>query len=376
LARGLADRVREEIRDGRWPVEARLPTDRELARTHGVGMNTVRRALAELAAEGLVDRRHGSGTYVVGAPASPVRSDLIGVLVPTTRRYYPDLIAGVESVLHDHSAQLLLRSAEHRPARELNQIDELMAYEPAGLIITPSLFGVVDPVAYIARLEALRPPVVLAERIPTRYADAPLSFVSTDAARGGVLAVRHLHGLGRRRIGLLSSRNTATSEDVHAGFQAAMKKFGLAAVSGSVVRMPDWEDEDLRRYAECARAAGLDGLVCVADENAARVLPHLREVGIDVPSDISVVTFGDDTAQSAEVPLTALAQPRYEVGRLAAQILLRHIEVGDDAMITQVRVEPKLIVRESCGAGRMTEHSEAATGRRERASRNGVTRNA
>ena len=100
LTLGLASTVREQILSGKWPHQSRLPADSELARSYSVGMNTVRRALSVLVGEGLVERRRGSGTYVVGAPTRRDKPILVGLFVPSIRRYFSDLVAGVESVVH------------------------------------------------------------------------------------------------------------------------------------------------------------------------------------------------------------------------------------------------------------------------------------
>jgi DNA-binding LacI/PurR family transcriptional regulator len=363
LTSALAESVRDEILSGKWPLQARLPTDGELARTHGVGMNTVRRALATLASEGLVERRRGSGTYVIGTPAQAAAPIVAGVLVPTTRHYFPEMLAGIESVLGAHGGQLMLRITENQPARqrgELRQVDELLAQSPAGLILAPTLVGEVDPEAYIRRLAAISIPLVLAERIPERYADSPLSYVSSDPRRGGYLAVRHLQEIGCRRIGLLSSRNTATSEGFYEGFSQAVSDYGLDS-DGPVLRMPGYRDEHFAAYAERARAQRPDGIVCLGDVNAKRLLPHLRERGIAVPADISLITYEDEVARDAEVPLTAMVPPRYEVGRMAAQILLRRIELGPGAPVTHVTLEPQLVLRASTAATVTAATKTAAT---------------
>src|SRR5699024_3389700 len=228
LTRGLITTVRAEVMSGKWPLHARLPTDDALARAHGVGRNTVRRALRALVAEGLLERRHGSGTFVVGAPALVDEpTPVIGMLVPTTRRYFPDLIAGVESVIRRSGGHLLLRSTEQDQSRELHLLDALLAQRPSALVVAPTLFGVVDPDAYLRRLNQLRLPLVVVERVPDGRDGRQLSYVATDTWEGARLAVEHLSGLGRRRVGLLSPRNTATSEQVLAGFRAAVVEHGL-----------------------------------------------------------------------------------------------------------------------------------------------------
>src|SRR4051812_30046058 len=118
--RVLANGLRERIGDGRWSVGSRLPTEQELSRHHDVGVNTVRRAISVLVNEGLVQRRQGSGTYVVAVPAqSRPQQRFIGVLVPSTSYFYPKVIEGIERVISQAGARVLLSSSEYDVQREV-----------------------------------------------------------------------------------------------------------------------------------------------------------------------------------------------------------------------------------------------------------------
>lgn len=363
LTLGVAGSLRDEVLSGRWPQQARLPADQELARTYGVGMNTVRRAMSLLVTEGLVDRRPGSGTYVIGVPATIARPLLIGLFVPSVRRYFPDLIAGVESVVRHHGGHLVLRSTEYEPTRELREIDELLTQPLDGLVLAPTLAGPVDPLDYLRRIEQIDIPVVLTERMPLD-ATAPLpgsdlSYVLTDTRRGGYLAVQHLYELGRRRLGLMSSRNTPTSEGFHEGFIRAVHDLGLSA-DRAIVRWPHHGEEQMEQYlADYARlivSHRIEGVVCLDDVRARRLLPHLRAAGVAVPDDVAVVAFEDAGDARAEIPLTTVVPARHEVGRIAAQILLRQIDQDGQGPAVQVVVAPQLVVRSSTvAAERSTE---------------------
>ena len=344
----VAASVRQEIVSGKWPLQARLPTDQSLAREHCVGLNTVRRALGLLVEEGLVERRRGSGSIVVAIPGA-ARSDqpMVGLMVPSTRWYYPDLIAGVEQVVGQAGGHVLLRSTEQQPAHELALLDDLVARQPTALILVPTIFGGLDPRKYLRRLESLGLPLVLAERVPAGGHGRDLSWVATDTRRGGEAAVRHLTSLGRRRIGLLSSRDTATSEELYAGFSAAVAESG-ARVDRAVLRQPEFSDEELVAYAERVRRLRLDGLVCLDDMTANRLLGPLSRQGIRVPDDLAVIAYENSVTTRNGSELSTIEPPRFEVGRLAAQVVLRALEVPDPAVV-QVSVAPRLVVRSSTG---------------------------
>ena len=347
LTLGLMAAVRAEVLSGKWPLHSRLPTDRALSRAHGVGLNTVRRALGSLADEGLLERRRGSGTFVIGSPATADGSaPVVGMLVPTTRRYFPDLIAGVESVVRQAGGHLLLRSTEQDQSRELNLLDDLVSQRPAALVVAPTLFGMVDPAVYLERLSLLELPLVVVERVPSGRHGRTLSYVATDTTEGARLAVEHLRERGRTRVGLMSPRNTATSEQILDGFRAAVAEYGLDS-ERSIVRRAGWSEAQLADYAHRVRSLGVDGLLCLGDLTAERLLPHLRRAGLSVPHDLAVVAYENEIARDAEMPLTAVVPPRFEVGRMAGELLLRQMEHGADAPTVRVGLTPPLVVRAS-----------------------------
>ena len=90
--------------------------------------------------------------------------------------------------------------------------------------------------------------------------------------------------------------------------------------------------------------------MCLGDREASGLVGVARRAGLDVPGDLAVVAYDDEVADLAEVPLTAVRPPKEELGRLAAQLLLRRLRLGPDAARHQVRIKPAVVVRDSCGA--------------------------
>lgn len=346
-SRALAGHLRAQLESGQWPVGSRLPPDHELARTYRLGINTVRRAIEDLAQIGLVERRQGSGTFVNAVPAPELNRRSVGVVVPTTQRHFPEMIEGIEEVLGDAGVTLLLACASPRLNREPERIEELIHAGVSGLVVTPSLHWSPDPSRTLSQLTGLGVPVVLAERRPVPEFVSQLSFVCTDAVGGAYAAVAHLAQAGRERIGLLSSRRTGTSADVHAGFINGLRDLDLPMISRAVMRQADWKSNDFLAYAQILRTENIDGVLCLSDVFASRLLPHLRRVGLRVPDDIAIVAYEDQVADCADIPLTAVRPRRDEVGRLAAQTLLRAMDVGKSAAVIHVNVQPTLVLRAS-----------------------------
>lgn len=338
----LAQQLRDRIAAGEWSQGERLPPEATLAATHAVGINTVRRAVGMLVDDGVVVRRQGAGTYVSARWAG--KSPVIGVIVPSHSYYFPTVVEGITEVARAAGVTLRIVSSEYDDALEIRRIRELLAAGCSGLLITPTLH-LADPTARLELLRALPIPVVLMERMPT---DSPpddgLSAVCTDIVAGGYAAVRHLARQGRRRIGFLGRRDTATADAALRGYRRAIDGLTLVDLPDAVVRRDSWDEAALADYVHRALSVGLDGVVCLGDREATALLPHLRRVGLSLPDDLALVAFDDEEAADAPLPLTAVSPPKREIGRLAASTLLRMLGRGGDRTPVRMLLQP--VVRE------------------------------
>ncbi|GAA0804893.1 GntR family transcriptional regulator [Spirilliplanes yamanashiensis] len=349
--RVLAEVLRRQVADGQWPVGGRLPTEPRLAAEHGVGVNTVRRAVGLLVAEGVVERRQGSGTYVVRRPrpASAGRR-LVGVLVPSTSYYYPRVIEGIERTLTAAGTGVVLASSDYRCDREDAQLRSLLGSGVAGLVLVPNLHLVADAQRHVDALRDLPVPYVLAERRPPAPApDDPTTYVTTHHAGGVHAAVRHLVGLGHTRIGYLGRVRTGTAQPITAGFAAAAAALGVTPVPEAVVCRESWTAGQIGEFARACRTHRVSAVFCHGDRDAATLLAHARRLGMRAPGDLAVITYDDEVAELGDPPLTAVAPPKEQVGATAAELLLRRIDGGAGVPVQRVELQPRLIVRASCG---------------------------
>ncbi|MER5641121.1 substrate-binding domain-containing protein [Kitasatospora sp. NPDC002227] len=349
--RSVAERLRQEIGEGRWPVGGRLPSEPELARVHGASVSTVRRAVAELVAEELVVRRQGSGTYVLGQGAARRRSALVGVVVPDTAFYYPRVLAGIEEELRRAGARSVIACSGYDQDRELRALADMLDAGAEGLLLVPTLAGPQTPEEYLARLAGLPVPTVLVERRGTSLGDTTES-VCTHHEAGGYDAVRHLARLGHRTIGLVLRLHSPTTEPVALGFHQAVRELGLTGAEFRAAR-EEWSPAAADRCLAWLRAAGATAAVCFGDRQAALLEAACRRAGLGVPGDLALVAYDDEIADLAEVPLTAVAPPKHLLGRTAAAVLLDRLERPEEAR-RQVLLRPAITVRDSCGAARAT----------------------
>lgn len=340
-SRRLADEMRRGIAEMRWP-DGRLPTEQELAAEQGVSVNTVRRAVALLIAEGLVYRRQGSGTYIDRPSTTSAKSGLvIGVCVPSLTYYFPRLVAAIESEIGALGGQMLLTATGYSESREQEAVQRMLATGATGLVMAPELPGS-DPRAALSHLQSLPVPVVTVERWLGRVDDQQ-EFVCTNRVAGGYAAAEHLMSLGHTAIAY-TTRKTPHGRQLATGMEGAMSGAGLEVI---YVEAPDrWEIADAAAIVDRIVERGATAVVCVADREAALLVTAARERGIDVPNELSVVSYDDEVADLADVPLTAVAPAKAEVGVLAVRALARRI-AEPNAPVVQQFVLPRLVVRGS-----------------------------
>ncbi|WP_191296871.1 GntR family transcriptional regulator [Lentzea cavernae] len=356
-----ADRLRKDIADGVYGPGDQLPVERELATTLSVSINTIRRAVGQLVHEQIVLRRQGAGTFV-RSETTPIGSGrpLVGVLVPSTTYYYPRVIDGLQRVLRGAGVGVVLVCSKYDLDVERDELRTMLETGVQGLLLVPSLHLMDDPQSYVDGLRDLPVPYVLAERRPpSPEPDDPTTFVGTDHAGGVCKAVRHLKSLGHHRIGFLGRVSTGTSEQVAAGFEQAVELLKVEAAATSCRLL--WQAQDISAYARRCVETGVTAVFCHGDRDAAALIVAARRLGLSVPGDLAVVAYDDEVAEVGDVPLTAVSPPKTEVGALAAQLLLHRIDGGRHVPSQQVLIQPRLVVRASCGSAELKLPEKAGT---------------
>jgi DNA-binding LacI/PurR family transcriptional regulator len=348
----LAGDLRRGILAGDWSPGSKLPTETQLARQTGLSLTTVRRAFDELVQQGLVERRQGAGSFVQArAPREPRERRTVGVLVPTTALYYPRVLQGIEEALSAAGASMQLSTYHYDQAEEQRDLEFLLDSGVDGLLLVPALLDVEDPQGRVDALMALPVPVVLVERHVLGAGAADRSeFVCSDHAGGAYDAVRHLHGLGHTRIALVARCANPTIEAVTHGFEQAIADLGLGRVEHLSATKQEWGDQVAADFAGRLADGGITAALVFGDREATLLERAASHRGMHIPADLALVSYDDETADLAEVPLTAVAPPKYRVGRMAAEVLLRRLAEGDACPLHQVRLRPRIVVRDSCGA--------------------------
>ncbi len=347
----LADQLRRGIIAGTWTAGEKLPTEQELARETGLSLTTVRRAFDELVAERIVVRRQGAGSFVAAArPRDERVRRRIGVLLPDTQLYYPRVLQGIDESLSAAGAALQLATYRYDPAREDDAISGLLEAGVDGLLLAPTLTGISDPLARVRELMALPVPVVLVERSLHGIGPADTTeHICSDHAGGAYDAVTHLAAAGHRRIALATRSRTVTEFGVVEGYRHAISDLGLTPDLIFSQSKDEWEADSAQTAFSALREFEVTAALVFGDREATLLEGAARRSGARVPEDLALISYDDEVADLAEVPLTAIAPPKYRIGRMAADVMLRRLVEGDACPLHQIRLRPRIVVRRSCG---------------------------
>jgi DNA-binding LacI/PurR family transcriptional regulator len=336
----------------------RIWPENKLSRSLGVSKSTVRRAICDLVDLGILRQQQGKGTFVRQAGHPNVQAfalhaiRMVGFLSPFAHYedgFMREITLGADQAL-DPKRFLMVTKHVHIPHFTEADILPGLVEKVQGLLWLSTLNA--DSCRMIAKLHARRFPLVLVDRY---LPEVPCCSVTTDNLEVGILGTRHLIELGHRRILHLTKVEAISStREREEGYVLTMRQAGLsphtARIGGSVTIQSILRD--------CF--AGTPGttptaIFCLNDSLAITCCQFLAAKNLRVPEQVSVVGVdGSPTAETFEIPLTTVAQPRRQMGFKAAR-LLEGLMMDTVKTDTRLLLQPTLIVRQSSAACRERE---------------------
>lgn len=326
-------------------------TIRDIAASAGVSVATVSRVLngrpdvKAATREMVLDtiRTHNFSTNRSARGLAGGRTNLVGITLPNLHaEYFALILSGAADTLYEQDVRAVVCPTLHQEDREVSLLDRLMHGTTDGsLIVLP------ESRRELRLLARRRYPFVVVD--PKEPLPDGVPAVCAAHFSGARDATDHLIRLGHRRIGAISGPGTwvASIERLH-GYQAALAADGIIAPPELIVE----SNFQVQGGYEAGHLL-LDlperptAIFAFNDNMAVGTLQAIRERGLRVPDDISLVGFDD--AQSASLispPLTTVRQPLVEMGRHAANLLLRLLD-GQPAEALRVDLATRLVVRAS-----------------------------
>jgi DNA-binding LacI/PurR family transcriptional regulator len=326
---------------------------RDVASHAGVSTATVARVLSgrtpvseDLAAR--VRQSIAELRYVpngVARSLSQGRTFLLGLLVSDIANPFSAQVArGLEDTAARHGYHVLVGSSDFEPERE----DQLLASFAARTVDAVALVAVSGATEAMQRLLDTRIPLIFVDRQPGSGIKAPL--IRTDNLSAAHDAIAYLIGLGHRDLAMISGPAALpTASQRLQGFRTACEEAGLSLREECVREGFLGAEGGYRATREVlALKPRPTALFSFNNMLAVGALRALREAGVGVPRDISLITFDDmDLFPFVDPPITAIAQPAYQIGTEAARTLISMLS-GDLFVPREVVLPTEFRQRESC----------------------------
>jgi DNA-binding LacI/PurR family transcriptional regulator len=246
--------------------------------------------------------------------------------------FHSEIIRGVESVARENEYSLFLGSTTADPEQEIRVVHSFRGRSVDGIIIASSEVGAryAELIGEDFRLDV---PIVLISSHAKGY---PLHSVTHNDYAGAGQVMAHLLAQGYRRVAYLGHRyGGRVDAERRRAWQDTLQAAGLGpllAVNAAETTLEHGVgsvDPLLQRASE-VWGANPDAIFCYNDLMAIGLISGLRARHLSVPEDIAVAGFdGLDVAAHIEPPLTTMSQPRYEMGRRAAEILMELLKEKD-----------------------------------------------
>jgi len=276
------------------------------------------------------------------------RTKTIGVIVPEiTSYFFATVISGVQDMVEEAGFKLIICQSNESYEEEQKLIETLSLGRVDGFLISPS--SKTTKFDHLEKLRASGTPVVVFDRdCPNFEADKVL----VDDYDGAFQAVDYLIKTGCKRIAHISGpQNLTTCQHRKKGYLDALKKNGLEIDELLNSEVEGFTSEDGEEATRKLLDLNLppDAIFAINDAVAIGAMSVIRERGMKIPDDISIVGFDDEPYSKYFNPsLTSVWQPVYDLGMLSSRILMNHIANDpDDYEYRYELLKPELIIRNS-----------------------------
>jgi len=338
-------------------MKSTRPTINDVARLAGVSKATVSAVLNDTGTvkrstrdrvlstiESLNYRKSGP----TGRAAGPHMRSIGLVIKEVDNPYYGEVVTGARAAAQESGYTLLVTSSEGEYEAERRSVELLERKGVDGLILTPVMDADAD-LSHLFELKRRNFPFVLLEEVR----GVPASLIDVDNVQASRKAVEYLIEQGHTRIvHFAGPAYSWHSQERIDGVRHACSGSHVIFTDGDVVRAGAHLEDGYRTGLEFFRkrpaAERPTAVTCYNDLVALGLLRALRELGIDVPGEVSVIGFDDlQLLDYLPLRLTTVRMPKFEMGQLSAQMLIRHIEARETLPPQKMHLAGELVVRDS-----------------------------
>ncbi|MEP6988580.1 MAG: LacI family DNA-binding transcriptional regulator, partial [Chloroflexota bacterium] len=327
----------------------------DVARASGVSYSTVSRVVSgyEFVKESTYNRVMEAVQqlgYVVNLPARSLaggRSKIIGLLVPNLDNTYVGTIArGIDQELVRANYDLMLYTSHRHPGKESLYVSAIANGLTEGLLLVAPLV----PTAYLDGLREQNFPYVLIDQVDNTENS---SVVDATNWQGAYEATRYLSQLGHTRIAFIKGAlDVRSAIDRLQGYKAALADCDIPVREELIVEGDYQQQTGYETTKRLLQSVDFPPTAIFAsnDASAFGAMDAVREGGLRIPDDISIIGFDDIPQASLVYPkLTTVRQPLEQMGRVAVKLLLEQIE-DRNRLPQRVTLPTELVIRDSCAS--------------------------
>jgi LacI family transcriptional regulator len=272
------------------------------------------------------------------------KTHTLGLVVPDiSNPFFATIVKYIQKVAHRMEYSVMVCDTDENVALEIEHIELLASKSVDGLIVLP----VGQSFDHFRDVIRGGLPLVMLDRSPE---DFPADSVVVDNYQGAYRATEHLLAHGHRHIAVIQGlQGTFTNVGRLSGFTDALNHHGVP-VDQQVVVGHDFRRETayLETKLLLTREPRPTALFAFGDLLTFGAMQAIREEGLSIPEDISLITFDDiDFAPFLKCPLTSVAQPRQIMGEMAIKLLEERMRLGNEAPPRRIVLQPTLIERQS-----------------------------
>lgn len=275
------------------------------------------------------------------------QTSTIGVLVPEIKHdFFASAISGIEEVAYQSGYTIILSQSNESFEREVVNTYALMHHRVAGLLVSISQHTInSDHFRYVIENKI---PLVFFDRY---CEDIAANKVIIDDEKSAFNAVMHLISKGYKSIAHFAGpEKLEICKKRMNGYKKALQQSGLTVREDFILTGGLHESDGYDSMEKLISEDKIpDAIFCVNDPVAVGAFQRIKEAGLKIPEQIGLVGFSNNKITTLlDPPLTTVHQPSFEMGKKAAEILIRMIESpNDDKEVKTLYLDTNLIIRKS-----------------------------
>lgn len=281
------------------------------------------------------------------------KSNTIGVIIPQiVHHFFTTVISGIEQTAREHNYNVIICLSNNEFDKEVLNLELLANGSTDGFILSVSS-ETMQKKDYHHLNEVIEQgmPVVMFDRVVEGLA---CDRVLIDDKAGAKKGVTHMLKTGCKRIGIITTEDYVSVGRLRTdGYIEALKDFGIEVDENLILKLEDIdnvEETDKKTIADFIEKNNPDGIFSVNELYAVTAARVIKEKGMEVPDDISLVSFTDGNLSQHFIPsLTTVSQHGEEMGRKAAEILINKLNKPEDEeeVYATTYIDTSLVQRES-----------------------------